>query len=162
MAEAVLALGSNLGDRAANLAAAVEALRGEGVTPVRASSVWETPPVPPGQPVFLNAVIVVETALPPDELLAAAKRVEAALGRRPTRRWGPRVIDVDVLFYEDIAFESDALTIPHPRIADRAFVLVPLAEALPGPLPVLGRTAAALLEALPAEQITRTPYRLLP
>ncbi len=148
MIAVVLALGSNLGDRAGNLRAAIGMLEAEGVAVERVSSTWETPPVPAGQPSFFNAVLGGQTALSASDLLAAAKRVETALGRRPNRHWGPRPIDVDVLFYNETTIETPDLTVPHPRIAERAFVLVPLAEVVRGPLPVLGVTALELLAAL--------------
>lgn len=141
----VIALGSNLGDRLANLRAAVKKLPDRGVAINRLSSVWETAPIPADQPSFLNAVLVGATDLAPTDLLMALKRTESELGRRPGRRWGPRPIDLDILFYGDEQLESEALTIPHPRIAGRNFVLAPLAEVLPGPLPVLGGSAAELL-----------------
>ena len=161
MSTVVLALGGNLGDRAANLQAGVDALRARGIEPTRMSSIWETEPVPADQPAFLNAVIVANTELQPEQLLVAAKAIEAALGRRPSRRWGPRPIDIDILFYDDLAMESDALTIPHPRIGERSFVLAPLAEVMEGVLPVLGALAASLLAALPRDGLLeRTDERL--
>ena len=162
MSEAILALGSNLGDRAANLRAALDLLAERGVSPLRVSSVWETPPVPSDQPRYLNAVVAVETDLPPEELLDVAKEVEHLLGRRPTGHWRPRPIDIDVLFCGDRQVASETLTVPHPRIAERAFVLLPLAEVLAGPLPVLGRTAAALLAELETSDHERTGVRLRP
>jgi 2-amino-4-hydroxy-6-hydroxymethyldihydropteridine diphosphokinase len=158
----VLALGSNLGDRAGNLRAAIRLLEAQGVRTAAASSVWQTPPVPAGQPPFLNAAILVETQLTPPELLAAAKRVEHALGRRPGRTWGPRPADIDVLLYGGQRIATPALTVPHPRIAERAFVLVPLSEIVPGPLPLLGATALELLAHLPREAIVRTTDSLAP
>ena len=160
MSEAVLALGSNLGDRPANLQAALDLLAERGAPAVRVSSVWETPPVPPDQPRYLNAVAAVETELTPEGLLAVAKEVERLLGRRPSGHWRPRPIDVDVLFCGDHEVASETLTVPHPRIAERAFVLLPLAEVLAGPLPLLGRTAAALLEGLETSGHERTGVRL--
>ena len=156
MSEAVIALGSNLGDRAGNLRAAIALLCEAGVAVTRRSSVWETEPVPADQPRFLNAVVVAETELEPGALLAELKRIEHELGRRPERRWGPRPIDLDILFYGDAALESPTLTIPHPRIAERAFVLAPLAEVVRGPLPVLGRTAVELLAGVDAGEARRT------
>ena len=156
MSEAILALGSNLGDRAANLQAAVDLLAERGATAVRVSSVWETPPVPADQPRYLNAVAAVETDLSPDDLLAVAKEVEHLLGRRPTGRWRPRPIDIDLLFCGGREVASETLTVPHPRIAERAFVLLPLAEVADGPLPVLGRTAAELIEGTDTDGHQRT------
>jgi len=146
MTRVAIALGSNLGDRLGNLRAAIAALEAAGIAVVRRSFAWETPPVPADQPSFLNAAVLAETSLPPAALLAELKAIEHALGRRPGRRWGPRPIDLDILFYGDLRLEAPELTIPHPRIAERAFVLAPLAEILEGPLPVLGASALDLLE----------------
>lgn len=162
MSEAVLALGSNLGDRAANIRAALDLLAERGATPTRVSSVWETPPVPADQPRYLNAVVAVETHLDPQALLAVAKEVEHLLGRRPTGRWRPRPIDVDLLFCGEAEVVTATLAVPHPRIAERAFVLLPLTEVLDGRLPVLGRSAAALLEGLDTTGHERTGVRLHP
>lgn len=140
-----LALGSNLGDRLANLRAAISALEAAGVRILRRSFAWQTPPVPADQPPFLNAALMVETTHPPEALLDELKRIEHALGRRPGRRWGPRPIDLDILLYDDLAIETPRLTIPHPRLAERAFVLAPLSEVADGPLPVLGESANTLL-----------------
>ena len=156
MVEAVLALGSNLGDRASNLRAAVNCMAEAGFALERASSVWETPPYPEGQPKFLNAVVVGETDLAPEGLLVAAKSCEARLGRTPTWRWGPRVVDIDILFYGSMQISSEELVIPHPLIAERAFVLVPLAEVWQGELPVLGVSAAALLASVDTTGIAQT------
>ena len=160
MSEALLGLGSNLGDRAANLQAAVDLLAARGARAVRLSGVWETPPVPADQPPYLNAAAAVETALDPEALLAAAKEVERLLGRRAAGRWRPRPIDVDLLFMGEAVRAGEALTLPHPRVAERAFALLPLAEAADGPLPVLGRSAAALLAGVDARGCERTETRL--
>ena len=160
MSEAILALGSNLGDRPANLQAALDLLAERGARAMRVSSVWETPPVPADQPRYLNAVVAVETALVPEELLGVAKEVEGLLGRRPSGHWRPRPIDIDVLFCGEAEVASDSLTVPHPRIAERAFVLLPLSEIASGPLPVLGRSAAALLATLDTSGHVRSGVRL--
>lgn len=160
MSEAILALGSNLGDRAANLRAALDLLAERGATAVRISSVWETPPVPADQPRYLNAVAAVETELSPEDLLAVAKEVEHLLGRRPAGRWRPRPIDIDLLFCGEREVASEALTVPHPRLAERAFVLLPLAEVVEGTLPVLGRTAVDLLDDTDTDGHERTAVRL--
>ncbi len=159
---AILALGSNLGDRAANLRAALGLLAERGARAVRVSSVWETPPVPPDQPRYLNAAAAVETDLAPEELLAVAKETEWLLGRRPAGHWRPRPIDVDLLFHGEREVASETLTVPHPRIAERAFVLLPLAEIAAGPLPVLEKRAAELLAGLDAGGHERTGIRLRP
>jgi 2-amino-4-hydroxy-6-hydroxymethyldihydropteridine diphosphokinase len=155
-----IALGSNLGDRAGNLRAALRALADEGVTVGRVSSIWETAPVPADQPAFLNAAVAAETRLEPHDLLRALKRIEWAMGRRPARRWGPRPLDLDLLLYDDERVDTADLTVPHPRIAERGFVLAPLAEVWPGPLPVLGETALNLLARTGDEGLTRTGARL--
>lgn len=141
----VIALGSNLGDRAGNLRAAVAALEEAHLTVTGRSSVWETAPVPADQPAFLNAVVTAETWRSPSSLLAVLKEIEHRLGRRPERRWGPRPIDLDILFYGRERVETPELTIPHPAILERSFVLAPLAEVLPGVLPNLATTATEAL-----------------
>jgi len=157
---AVIALGSNLGDRVANLRAAVRLLEERAIRVVRDSSVWETPPVPADQPAYLNAVVSIKTELRPVALLAVLKQIEHELGRRPGRRWGPRPIDLDILFYGEQEVSSPELVVPHPRIAERAFVLAPLAEVVRGPLPVLGTSAVDLLNGLERTGLTRTRFRL--
>lgn len=150
-----LALGSNLGDRLANLRAAVAALEERGIAVTARSSVWETPPVPAGQPPYLNAVVATETDLDPQSLLRELKAIEGALGRRPGPHWGPRPIDLDILFFGDERIETDALTVPHPRIAERAFVLAPLSDIVRGPLPTLGVSTLELLERTGLQGATR-------
>lgn len=136
MPTACLGLGSNLGERESHLRSAVAALRGEGrVTGVRLSPLYETAPVGPvPQGPFLNAAAVVETDLSPRELAALLRRIEAAAGREPPplrTRWGPRVLDLDLLLYDDLILDSDDLVIPHPRMHERWFVLRPLADVAP-------------------------------
>ena len=127
MTTVVLAFGANLGDRLANLRSAVAMLEDAGLTVTARSEVWETTPVPADQPAYLNAAIVAETVLEPRQLLALVEQIERSLGRRPGRRWGPRPADVDILFYGELAMEAKGLTIPHPRLTARVFVLAPLA-----------------------------------
>jgi 2-amino-4-hydroxy-6-hydroxymethyldihydropteridine diphosphokinase len=142
---AFLGLGSNLGDRLANLQQAVDRLaRTEGIRVVRASRVYETDPVGPPQPDYLNAVVEVATVLRPRSLLEACLGVEAAMGRVRAERWGPRIVDLDVLTYGDEQIDDPGLTIPHPRMLDRAFVLVPLLELEPDPRLPDGRLVAAV------------------
>jgi 2-amino-4-hydroxy-6-hydroxymethyldihydropteridine diphosphokinase len=156
VADVVLGLGSNLGDRAGNLRRAVIYLQREGLRVTARSSIWETAPVPSGQPAFLNAAIRGDIELAPDALLGLVKRCERDLGRVPTYRWGPRVIDIDVLFYDDLRVETATLAIPHPGIGERAFVLAPLAEIWEGALPVLRRSAAELLARVDTTGVERT------
>ena len=135
MTRAYLALGSNLGDRRALLRQAIEALDWGDVSVVERSRVYETTPVggPDGQPDFLNQVIGVDTALDARGLWERCSAVEASLGRSRDHetRWGPRAIDIDVLTFGDLVVLEPDLEIPHPRIGERAFVLVPLAEIAP-------------------------------
>lgn len=129
-----LGLGSNLGDRAALLRRAADALAIRGVYVVRASSVYETDPVggPPGQPRYLNQVVEVETALGARGLLDIIQDIERSLGRNHSReaRWGPRLLDIDILIGDETVNDPD-LVVPHPRLGERAFVLVPLSEIAP-------------------------------
>ena len=155
-----LGLGSNVGDRRANLQAAVDALRERGVTATGSSSVYETAPVGehPDQRSFYNAVVAVTTELDPEALLDAAKGVERALGRITEGEGyvhhGPRPIDVDVLALGDRIHASARLTVPHPAAAGRHFVLVPLAELAPDlELPGHGRAADLLAALGPGEDV---------
>jgi 2-amino-4-hydroxy-6-hydroxymethyldihydropteridine diphosphokinase len=126
-----LALGSNLGDRMGNLASAVERLS-ESITIRKVSSIYETEPVYyKEQPLFLNAALSGLTELDPFDLLRFVKGIESELGRQPSFRNAPRLIDIDILFYGDRIIDTLELTIPHTHIAERAFVLVPLAEIAP-------------------------------
>ena len=129
---AYLGLGSNLGDRNANLRAAIALLSDlKALTVVATSSIYETAPWGyTDQPDFLNCAVEIETQLAPTELLRRIERVEREVGRTPTWRYGPRLIDVDILLYDDLCLQLSEpdLTIPHPRMDQRAFVLIPLAE----------------------------------
>ena len=149
---AALGLGSNLGDRRGHLRRAL-ALLGEapGVRVAAVSRFLETEPEggPPGQRRYLNACCVIRTALPPRELLALALEIERRCGRIRGAKWGPRTLDVDILFYDQLVLEEPGLVIPHPRLAGRAFVLEPLAEVAPDWLhPALGLTVRQLRERL--------------
>jgi dihydropteroate synthase/2-amino-4-hydroxy-6-hydroxymethyldihydropteridine diphosphokinase len=147
-----LALGSNLGDRARYLARAREALAAAGIPVVRASREADTAPVGmTDQPRFLNQVLEVETAAPPDELLDTIKRLETELGRVARTRWGPREIDIDILLYGDRVINEGRLQIPHPELPNRRFALELLAELDPQLVhPVTGETVDAMLQRVPA------------
>ena len=151
-----LGLGSNIGDRDANLSAALRALA-VIVTIERVSSVYDTAPMLyTDQPRFHNLVCRATTSLTPDALLQVVKEIERQLGRASGPRYGPRVIDIDLLLYDRLIFNSAALTIPHPRMAERAFVLAPLAEIAPALThPVLGETIAELLRRAPESDVHR-------
>jgi 2-amino-4-hydroxy-6-hydroxymethyldihydropteridine diphosphokinase len=145
-----LALGSNQGDRLAALRAAKAALA--GVVDITATSwIYETPPAyVTDQPPFLNAALVGMTRLTPDALLIKLKEIERDVGRTPTFHYGPRVIDLDIIFYSALVLDGPALTIPHPRMAERAFVLKPLADVASDWVhPVSGQSVSMLLAQLP-------------
>ncbi len=127
-----LSLGSNLGDKKANLSKCRENLQKEGIKIHKTSSLYLTPPWgKTDQPEFLNQVIEAETTLSPRELLSLIKKIEKEMGRKSRGKWGPRIIDIDILFYGDKIIEEENLVIPHPLITERAFVLVPLHEIAP-------------------------------
>jgi 2-amino-4-hydroxy-6-hydroxymethyldihydropteridine diphosphokinase len=147
MTAVVLALGSNLGDRLANLQGGVDALcAGPGLADVAVSPVYETAPVGgPDQPDYLNAVLVAATSLPARLVLRRGQAAEDALGRLRGERWGPRTLDVDVIVYGDQASSDPDLTLPHPRAHERAFVLAPWHDVQPGAvIPGHGRVADLL------------------
>jgi len=162
MAEALLALGGNLGDVRATLDRAVAALCDGAAVRLRArSSDYRTPPWGlADQPAFVNLAIAVETSLPPRTLLARAQAVERALGRdrAKERRWGPRPVDIDLIAYDDLALAESDLVLPHPRLFERAFVLVPLAEIAPERV-IAGTRVADALARIDASGIERLPSR---
>ncbi|MBL8090595.1 MAG: 2-amino-4-hydroxy-6-hydroxymethyldihydropteridine diphosphokinase [Anaerolineales bacterium] len=141
-----LALGSNLGNRLANIKNAISNFTPQ-LDVKKKSPVYETPPWGyADQPAFLNQVVMAETYLEPEDLLEHLKRLEVVLGREPTFQNGPRLIDVDILFYDDVVIDSPPLQIPHPRLHQRAFVLVPLHDLAPELIhPVLGKSIGDLL-----------------
>lgn len=146
---AFLALGSNIGDKAANLRAAAKAIAAlPGTTVIATSSVYRTPPWgKTDQDWFANAAIAVETTLAPLALLEACLAIEIELGRVRRERWGPRVIDIDVLLHGDARLTSERLTLPHPAMAERAFVLIPLREIAPD-LAIAGRAIGEVIAGL--------------
>ena len=150
-----LSLGCNLGDREANLWAAIERLAAPDLRVVRTSPVYETEPVEyTHQSWFLNLVVEAETGLFPMQLLARTGKIERALGRVRTVAKGPRTIDIDILLYGQTVVHSATLEIPHPRMSERRFVLAPLADLAPGLRhPVTHRTVREMLDAAPAQVV---------
>jgi 2-amino-4-hydroxy-6-hydroxymethyldihydropteridine diphosphokinase len=151
-----IALGTNLGDRLVNLRAAIKAMSPE-LHVLAESHVYETPPWGyEDQPAFLNMVIKAKTTLEPEPLLTYLKQLEVELGREQNFRWGPRLIDLDILFYDDLTLDSPPLVIPHPRLHERAFVLVPLADIAPDLIhSVLARPVRELLAQVNTKGIER-------
>jgi 2-amino-4-hydroxy-6-hydroxymethyldihydropteridine diphosphokinase len=159
-AEALLALGGNVGDVRTTFERAIAILCDDGtVRLLRRSSDYRTPPWGVAdQPAFINAVIIVATSLDPHTLLARAQAVERALGRNRASepRWGPRPIDIDILAYDDVSLREPDLTLPHPRLFERAFVLVPLAEIASDRI-VAGRRIGDALAAVEVSGIDKLP-----
>lgn len=152
-----LSLGSNLGDRERNLRNALGFLAEPPLRVLRTSSFYETEPLGvPGQRWFLNAVAEIETDFFPRQLLARLQRIEQQLGRRRLKPKGPRTIDIDILLYGGSVIDADELQVPHPRLAERRFVLEPLAELAPDLRhPVTRRTVAEMLQAVAGQQVRK-------
>jgi 2-amino-4-hydroxy-6-hydroxymethyldihydropteridine diphosphokinase len=151
-----LGLGANLGDRRANLTRALQMLP-PAVRVDAVSALYESPPQPPAPPpAYLNAACRVTTELSAQELIALTQAIQSALGRTDTTHWAPRPIDIDILLYDDLRIDESELTVPHPRIVQRAFVLQPLLDLDPALVhPVTGLTIEAHLRALGAYELTQ-------
>lgn len=153
----ILALGSNIGNRLKALRSAVMAL--QAVLKIhKASAIYETAPAyVTAQPSFLNAAISGFTSLSPTDLIAAVKQIELALGREETFRYGPRAIDIDIIFYDNLVLKTEDLTLPHPLLEEREFVLRPMADIAAEFIhPLTGKTIQELLAALPQHTATKT------
>ncbi|MBI4848737.1 MAG: 2-amino-4-hydroxy-6-hydroxymethyldihydropteridine diphosphokinase [Nitrospirae bacterium] len=150
MPTAYIGIGSNLGDREDNCGRAIRLLEANNIKVIKSSSMIETEPWGvEDQPMFINMAVEIETVLGPEELLSVLKKIEVETGRRPEKRWGPRVIDLDILLYDDLIMKTSELEIPHPHISEREFVLRPLAEIVPEKLhPVLKKSIRELLSEL--------------
>lgn len=150
MAIALLGIGSNIGDRQANCDSAVEHMKEKGIVLRKLSSSFETEPWGvKDQPMFINMAVEVETFLAPEALLIALKEIEQEMGREVAAKWGPRLIDLDILFYDEMIVDMDDFKIPHPLLHKRAFVLEPLSEIAPGKYhPVFKKTVRQLREGL--------------
>jgi 2-amino-4-hydroxy-6-hydroxymethyldihydropteridine diphosphokinase len=156
--EVVLALGSNLGDRLANLQLGIDVLAAAGVTGAAVSGVFETAPAGgPEQDDYLNAVLLAVTRLTARQVLAACAAAEAEAGRVRTVRWGPRTLDADIIVYGDLISDDPELTVPHPRAHERAFVLAPWLDVQPAAILPGRGSVASLLAALGAAGLQRRP-----
>jgi len=160
-----LGLGSNLGEREKYLNRAVSELKKlRDTTIVWASSVYETDPVgKTDQPKFLNAAAEIATSLPPKDLYTELKAIEQQVGRKTSERWGPREIDIDLLIYDGLVFEDDHVTVPHPEMERRKFVLVPLKEIAPDLVhPISGMTIEELLAACEdGERVVQSYHKII-
>lgn len=153
---AYLGIGGNIGDRKANIEGAIEILRSsDSIEVTKVSSLYETEPVGyEDQDWFMNVVVEIETTLSPYELLEYCQNIENELKRVRLIRWGPRTIDVDVLLYEGYESDAEDLTVPHPRMTERAFVMVPLYE-INNDLQIAGKHISELMESLEGEKINK-------
>jgi 2-amino-4-hydroxy-6-hydroxymethyldihydropteridine diphosphokinase len=161
--KAFIGLGSNLGDREANIRQALQFLEQlPETTIVRGSSLYDTEPVGVSdQPNFLNGVVQIETHLSPRQLLWNLMLIERRLGRVRTRQWGPRVIDLDLLLYGEEVVDEDDLQVPHPLMTQRSFVMVPLVEIEPLLVhPVTNQTMLSILQRLGADPLVKHGSRL--
>lgn len=147
-AQSAIALGSNLGDSLATLKAALEILDNSPGIAVKSTSSWyKTAPVGPPQPDYINGCAILEVQLEPQRLLETLLAIELTFGRVRREPWGPRIIDLDLILFEDLILKTSTLELPHPRMQERAFVLVPLAEIAPNWIePITGKAIAQLLE----------------
>jgi 2-amino-4-hydroxy-6-hydroxymethyldihydropteridine diphosphokinase len=159
-ANCAIALGSNLGDSQATLESALETLnRTSGITVQSRSSWYLTKAIGPPQPDVLNGCALLQTTLTPQQLLQTLLATEAQFGRVRQERWGARTLDLDLLLFNDVILNTQDLQIPHPRLVDRAFVLVPLAEIAPNWLePVSGKPIAQLLQAVDYSDIKKLSF----
>lgn len=157
MAQALIALGSNLGDSRAILEAAIEKLNKKPGIQVKTHSSWyETPPLGPPQPNYLNGCALLETEITPEELLTTLLDIEIEFGRIRREKWGPRIIDIDILLFDNLIQETPRLQLPHPQMRQRAFVMIPLAEIAPNWIdPITGKTIAALAKNIDATGIIK-------
>ncbi|MBF0464569.1 MAG: 2-amino-4-hydroxy-6-hydroxymethyldihydropteridine diphosphokinase [Nitrospirae bacterium] len=148
--QSFISIGSNIGDRKANCTRAVQLLNSNDIVVKAVSGMYETKPWGvTSQPDFINMCVEIETTLQPTELLAVLKEIEKIMGRKESARWGPRVIDLDIVFYGQEIINTQNLQIPHPHMHERDFVLIPLSELAPRMLhPVLNKTVEELLRQL--------------
>jgi 2-amino-4-hydroxy-6-hydroxymethyldihydropteridine diphosphokinase len=153
MSEAYIGIGSNLGNRKQNCENAISLLKENRITVLKRSTMFETAPWGiKDQPKFINMAIKIDTILEPEDLLSLLKEIESAIGRTQTFRWGPRIIDLDILLYDNSIINTNTVKIPHPGIKDRDFVLRPLSEIAPEKIhPVFKKSIKKLLDELPKQ-----------
>jgi len=154
---AAIALGSNLGDSRAILEATLATLANTPEVTLLARSSWyQTKAVGPPQPDYINGCAVLQVKMPPQSLLETLLAIEVEFGRVRQERWGPRSLDLDLLLYDDLILDTPTLTLPHPRMRERAFVLVPLAEIAPNWIePVSGKAIAELVQAVDCTEVKK-------
>ncbi|WP_432663498.1 2-amino-4-hydroxy-6-hydroxymethyldihydropteridine diphosphokinase [Wukongibacter baidiensis] len=159
MSKAYLGLGSNIGDTKENIDSAIDILKShEKIEVTKVSSYYETEPVGyEDQDWFLNVVLEIDTTLKPYELLELCNLIEEKLKRKRIVRWGPRTIDVDILLYEGFESEDEKLTIPHPRMTERAFVMIPLNE-ITSEIKINDKSISEILKSLDGEEIRKIDY----
>ena len=163
MTDAVLGLGGNIGDSRARIAEAIDLLSMDpGIAIEAVSGLYETPPWGKvDQPPFLNAAIRIDTTHTPRGLLQAVLGVERQLGRERTERWGPRMIDIDILLFGGVEIAEPGLSLPHPKLTERAFALIPLIDVMPDAV-IFGRPAAEWLATSDASGVLRVGVRVWP
>lgn len=157
MGQCAIALGSNLGDRQGILEAALAILAATPNISIASKSSWyQTKPIGPPQPDYLNGCALLQVNLSPQQLLATLFQVEVKFGRVRQEKWGARTLDLDLLLYDDLILDTPKLQLPHPRMKERAFVLVPLAEIAPNWVePVSGKAIAQLMQAVDCSGVTK-------
>lgn len=157
LSKCAIALGSNLGDSLATLKTAIKSLANNPEISVKFhSSCYRTAPIGPPQPDYINACAILQVQLTPQQLLETLLTIETQLGRVRREKWGPRTLDLDLLLFDQLILETPTLTLPHPRMIERAFVLVPLAEIAPNWVhPVVGKTMAQLVQAVDCSKVQK-------
>jgi len=157
MEQVVIAVGANLGDRLKSFQKAAQFFSDISESPIKKASIWESEPVGPAKYTFYNSVVQITTDLEPVELLNKLKQFEKTAGRTDTKRWGPRVLDLDIICFGDLVIDDDTLIIPHPEYERRLFVLMPMNELMPEwSDPVTGKSISQMIESAPGMEIEKT------